>query len=77
MHWCIQEIFVNVSEFLLGISRSVSSILGGDHSERGGFYQVTDLVKAHAQKFINILKIGMMKLSTENEIRPMMIVQLE
>lgn len=47
MYRCIQEIFVNVSEFLLGISKTVSSILGGDHSERGDFYQVIELVRAH------------------------------
>lgn len=34
---------VNVSELRLGISRPLSSILGGD-SERGEFYQVLELV---------------------------------
>ena len=69
MHWCIQEIFVNVSELWLGISRPLSSILGGDHTEGGEFYQVIELVKVQ-ENFVNILKTGMMKLSAENEIRP-------
>lgn len=38
---------MNMSQFLLGVSRPVSSsILGGDPSERGDFYQVKELVKA-------------------------------
>lgn len=57
VHWYSQEIFMNGSELLLGISRPVPSILGGDLSERGDFYQVIEFVKAH-KKFIDILKLG-------------------
>lgn len=55
MHQCTQEILVNASELLLGISRPVSSISGGDHPERGEIYQAIELVKAQ-EYFINILK---------------------
>lgn len=67
---------MNISELGLGISRPLSSILGGDHSERGKFYRVIELVKVQ-EYFINILKTGMMKLSAENEIRPTLIAQLK
>lgn len=67
---------MNISELWLGRSRPLLSILGGDHSERGKFYQVIELVKVQ-EYFINILKAGMMKLSAENEIRPTLIAQLK
>lgn len=38
-----------MSQFLLGVPRPVSSILGGEPSERGGFYQVKELIKAHTK----------------------------
>ena len=74
MHWCLQEIFVSVSELLLGLFRPVSSILGGDHSERGEFFQVLELIKVQ-KYFINILKTRMIKLSAENETRPILLAQ--